>query len=93
MKREKTTEQILKQYRDICAKLWAYNCKDRERAQTRNRRILLVEVLTARRQYTHLGLFKDFSWSDCVKYARETTEFHDERGERVRRVQKEILTR
>lgn len=74
MKREKTTEQILKQYRDICAKLWAYDCKVKGRVSTRNRRLLLVEVLTARRQYKHLGVFKDFSWSDCVKYARERTE-------------------
>lgn len=93
MKKEKTTEQLLRQHRDICAKLWAYDCKDRERVQTRNRRILLVQVLTAKRQYAHLGVFKDFGWSDCVKYARDTTEFHEERAERVQRVQKEMLNR
>lgn len=93
MKREKTIEQILKQYRDICVKLWAYDCKDRERVSTRNRRLLLVSVLSARRQYAHLGVFKNFSWSDCVKYARETTTGHEFRAKRVRRAQKEMLNR
>lgn len=76
MKREKTLKQVKKQYNDICVKLWAYDCKDRERVQTRDRRLLLISVLSARREYERLGVFKNFSWSDCVKYARESTEKH-----------------